>query len=127
MIERAQTTRRGGYERGVPPGEIEALPIADASDVVISNCVINLVPDSEVFREIAGPESPVADYMSDMVLERLPRLGGSRLRAVACVSGAVLREPPAPDHGGRAGGGILEERDASDFFMDERPPGKSGW
>lgn len=35
-------------------GEIEKLPIADASvDVVISNCVINLSPDkSAVFREI---------------------------------------------------------------------------
>src|SRR5690606_38948779 len=36
-------------------GEIEHLPVADASvDVVISNCVINLSPDKpQVFREIA--------------------------------------------------------------------------
>ena len=34
-------------------GEIEHLPIADnTADVVISNCVINLVPDKEqVYRE----------------------------------------------------------------------------
>ena len=36
-------------------GEIEHLPVADASvDVVISNCVINLSPDKpQVWREIA--------------------------------------------------------------------------
>ena len=41
-------------------GEIEHLPVADASvDVVISNCVINLSPDkSQVWREIARVLKP---------------------------------------------------------------------
>lgn len=42
---------------GVPAGEIEALPVADASvDVVISNCVINLCPTRH--RSIARRSAP---------------------------------------------------------------------
>ena len=41
-------------------GEIEHLPVADASvDVVISNCVVNLSPDKpQVWREIARVLKP---------------------------------------------------------------------
>ena len=41
-------------------GEIEHLPVADASvDVIISNCVINLSPDKpQVWREIARVLKP---------------------------------------------------------------------
>ena len=41
-------------------GEIEHLPVSDASvDVVISNCVINLSPDkAQVWREIARVLKP---------------------------------------------------------------------
>jgi SAM-dependent methyltransferase len=55
-------------------GEIEHLPVADASiDVVISNCVVNLSPEKEqVWKEIA----------------RVLKLGG-----IACVSDLALREP----------------------------------
>ena len=43
-------------------GELEHLPIADnTADVVISNCVINLVPDkAQVFRECSECSSRVA-------------------------------------------------------------------
>ena len=76
-------------------GEIEHLPVADASvDVVISNCVINLSPDKpQVWREIARvlrPGGRVA--VSDMALLRpLPAEVGQLVEAlVGCVAGAVL-------------------------------------
>jgi len=76
-------------------GEIEHLPVADASvDVVISNCVINLSPDKEqVWREIARVLKPGGKAcISDLALKKpLPE---SLLRSVAalvgCVAGAVL-------------------------------------
>jgi ubiquinone/menaquinone biosynthesis C-methylase UbiE len=75
-------------------GEIEHLPVADASvDVVISNCVINLSPDkSQVWREIARvlrPGGRVA--VSDLALLRpLTRKLRESLEAlVGCVAGAV--------------------------------------
>jgi arsenite methyltransferase len=76
-------------------GEIEHLPMADASvDVVISNCVINLSSDkSQVWREIyrvLKPDGRVA--VSDLaLLKRLPRKIMESIEAlVGCVAGAVL-------------------------------------
>ena len=76
-------------------GEIEHLPLADASvDVVISNCVINLSPDkSQVWREIARvlrPGGRVA--VSDLaLLKPLPAAIVEMVEAlVGCVAGAVL-------------------------------------
>jgi ubiquinone/menaquinone biosynthesis C-methylase UbiE len=76
-------------------GEIEHLPVADASvDVVISNCVINLSPDKpQVWREIARvlrPGGRVA--VSDIALLRpLPDEVRQMVEAlVGCVAGAVL-------------------------------------
>lgn len=55
MISRARANAAKGGYRNVEfrLGEIEALPIADATaDVIISNCVINLSPDKQrVFSE----------------------------------------------------------------------------
>ncbi len=75
-------------------GEIEHLPVADASvDVVISNCVLNLSPEkAQVWREIARvlrPGGRVA--VSDMALLRpLPESVATDLRALsACIAGAV--------------------------------------
>ncbi len=57
MIVKARRNATAGNYRQVEfrLGEIEHLPLADASvDVVISNCVINLSPDKpQVFREAA--------------------------------------------------------------------------
>ncbi len=76
-------------------GEIEHLPIADASvDVVISNCVINLSPDKpQVWREIARVLKPGGRVaVSDMVLLRpLPDGVQAAVEAwVGCVAGASL-------------------------------------
>jgi ubiquinone/menaquinone biosynthesis C-methylase UbiE len=76
-------------------GEIEHLPVADASvDVVISNCVINLSPDKQqVWREIARVLKPSGKAcISDLALKKpLPeQLLKSAAALVGCVAGAVL-------------------------------------
>jgi arsenite methyltransferase len=78
-------------------GEIEHLPVADATaDVVISNCVINLSPDKErTWREIARvlrPGGRVA--VSDLALLRpLPEAVARDVEAlVGCVAGAATLE-----------------------------------
>ncbi|MCE9584503.1 MAG: arsenite methyltransferase [Planctomycetes bacterium] len=78
-------------------GEIEHLPLADASvDVVISNCVINLSPDKPaVWREIARVLKPGGHVVaSDMALLRpLPASVAQMMEAlVGCVAGAVPLE-----------------------------------
>lgn len=76
-------------------GEIEHLPVADASvDVVISNCVINLSPDKpQVWREIARVLKPGGRVaVSDMVLLKpLPEAVRSQVEAyIGCIAGASL-------------------------------------
>ena len=76
-------------------GEIEHLPVADASvDVVISNCVINLSPDKpQVWREIARVLKPGGRVVvSDLALLRPlpPAVVGMVEALVGCVAGAVL-------------------------------------
>jgi arsenite methyltransferase len=76
-------------------GEIEHLPVADASvDVVISNCVINLSPDKpQVWREIARVLKPGGRVaVSDLALLRpLPEEIRQSVQAlIGCVAGAVL-------------------------------------
>lgn len=76
-------------------GEIEHLPLADASvDVVISNCVINLSPDKpQVWREIARVLKPGGRVaVSDLaLLKPLPAAIAASVEAlVGCVAGAVL-------------------------------------
>jgi len=76
-------------------GEIEHLPVADASvDVVISNCVINLSPDKpQVWREIARVLKPGGRVsVSDLALLRpLPEAVRESVAAlVGCVAGAAL-------------------------------------
>ena len=76
-------------------GEIEHLPIADASvDVVISNCVINLSPDKrQVWREIARVLKPGGRVaVSDLaLLKPLPAGVREDIDAlVGCVAGADL-------------------------------------
>jgi SAM-dependent methyltransferase len=78
-------------------GEIESLPVADASvDVVISNCVLNLSPDKpRVWREIARVlRSGGRVAVSDLALLRpLPAsIAGDVEALIGCVAGAMLVE-----------------------------------
>ncbi len=78
-------------------GEIEHLPVADASmDVVISNCVINLSPDKpQVWQEMARVLKPGGRVsVSDIaLLKPLPEEALASVEAlVGCVAGAVLVE-----------------------------------
>jgi arsenite methyltransferase len=86
---------KGGYTNvEFRLGEIEHLPVEDASvDVIISNCVINLVPDkarafSEAFR-VLKPGGRL--HVSDIVLDG--DAPGDLLESVAayvnCVAGAI--------------------------------------
>lgn len=77
-------------------GEIEDLPVeSDSVDVIISNCVINLVPDknrafAEAFR-VLRPGGRL--HVSDIVLGNdLPAAIAASIEAyVGCVAGAVTR------------------------------------
>src|SRR5882724_5486078 len=78
-------------------GEIEHLPVADASvDVVISNCVLNLSPDKpQVWRETARVLKPGGRVaVSDLaLLKPLPEAVREMVEAlVGCIAGAVLIE-----------------------------------
>jgi AhpD family alkylhydroperoxidase len=76
-------------------GEIEHLPLADASvDVVISNCVLNLSPDKpQVWREVGRVLKPGGRVaISDLaLLKPLPEEIRQMIEAlVGCIAGAVL-------------------------------------
>jgi SAM-dependent methyltransferase len=78
-------------------GEIEHLPVSDASiDVVISNCVLNLSPDKpQVWREIARVLKPGGRVaVSDLALVRpLPESIRQDVEAlIGCIGGAVMVE-----------------------------------
>lgn len=78
-------------------GEIEDLPVADSSqDVVISNCVINLVPDKvRAFQEIYRVLRPGGHFcISDIVSTgEIPEALRKDLEAwAACLAGAVEKE-----------------------------------
>ncbi|WP_305064357.1 arsenite methyltransferase [Methanococcoides sp.] len=99
MIEKArENASNGGYTNvEFKLGDIEEIPIADASiDVVISNCVINLVPSKDkVFREIFRILKNGGRFIiSDMVLlENIPdKIKESAGAYIGCISGAILKK-----------------------------------
>ncbi len=98
MIAQARANAsKGGYSNvEFRLGDIEDLPVEDGSiDLVISNCVLNLVPDkAKAFREIVRVLKPGGRLaVSDIVLDGpLPeRLRTSEEAYCSCVSGALQR------------------------------------
>ncbi len=96
MIEKAkQNQAKLGYQNvEFRLGEIENLPLtANEVDVIVSNCVLNLVPDkAKSFREMYRVLKPGGHFcVSDIVLNgELP----AKLKSVAemyagCISGAI--------------------------------------
>jgi len=99
MIARA---RRNARDVGIANvefrlGEIEHLPVEDASvDAIISNCVVNLVPDKQqVFNEAFRVLRPGGRLsVSDIVLlGELPvQIRESVEAYVACLAGAIMKD-----------------------------------
>jgi SAM-dependent methyltransferase len=78
-------------------GDIERMPItANVADVIVSNCVLNLVPDKNaVFKEIFRVLKPGGHFcISDVVLSgELPQaLRHDAEMYAGCVSGAIQKE-----------------------------------
>jgi ubiquinone/menaquinone biosynthesis C-methylase UbiE len=99
MVEKARDNARSNGYKNVEfrLGEIENLPVADNQvGVVISNCVINLVPDkARAFSEAYRTLKPGGRILvSDIVLENeLPEYIKTSVSAyVGCLSGASLKE-----------------------------------
>ncbi|MCB0832455.1 MAG: arsenite methyltransferase [Bacteroidetes bacterium] len=95
MIARAkQNAAKLGYENiEFRLGEIEAMPVADGeADVVVSNCVLNLVPEKKkAFEEMHRVLKPGGHFcVSDIVLEgNLPKaVEEAAVLYAGCVSGA---------------------------------------
>lgn len=99
MIVRArQNAQTSGFDNvSFILGDIESIPLEDQSvDVIVSNCVLNLVPDKrKVFTEMHRVLRPGGHFsISDIVLSgELPAsiLDAAMLYA-GCVSGAIQKE-----------------------------------
>ena len=99
MIEKAKVNaKKYGYKNvEFRLGDIEKLPVDNNSiDVVISNCVVNLVPDkSKVFKEVYRVlKKGGRMYISDIVL--LKNLSDEQKNddelIAGCVGGAMLKD-----------------------------------
>jgi SAM-dependent methyltransferase len=91
---RANAARIGAANVEFRLGELEHLPVADnTADVILSNCVINLVPDKEqVFREAyralkSGGRLAISDVVNIAPLS--PDLSGDADLICGCVVGAA--------------------------------------
>ncbi len=78
-------------------GDIEHMPVtSNTADVVVSNCVLNLVPNKDkVFKEIFRVLKPGGHFsISDVVLSgKLPeQLKNAAEMYAGCVSGAIQKE-----------------------------------
>jgi arsenite methyltransferase len=99
MIEkaRANAEKLGFNNVEFRQGDIEKMPVTSSvADVIVSNCVLNLVPNKDgVFREIFRVLKPGGHFsISDVVLEgELPeRLRNAAELYAGCVSGAVPKQ-----------------------------------
>ena len=99
MIERARHNAevRGFNNVEFRQGDIDAMPVSDAvADVVVSNCVLNLVPDKPaVFGEMFRVLKPGGHFsVSDIVLVGALPDGIQQAAELyaGCVSGAIDQE-----------------------------------
>jgi len=99
MVEKARKNAIKGNYNNVEfkLGEIENIPVKDNSiDLVMSNCVINLVPDKEkAYREIyrilkPGGRFVISDLVTEKELDESTRNNPEKL--VACVGGALTEK-----------------------------------
>lgn len=99
MISKARTNAENLGFNNVEfrQGDIENIPVSsNAADVVVSNCVLNLVPNkNNVFKEIFRVLKPGGHFsISDVVLQGdLPeKLKNAAEMYAGCVSGAIQKE-----------------------------------
>lgn len=99
MVKRAeQNAKKGNYNNvEFKLADAEDIPIEDGSiDLVMSNCVINLVPNKEkVYREIyrilkPGGRFIISDLVTERELDESVRNNPEKL--VACVGGALTEK-----------------------------------
>ena len=99
MIERARQNNevRGFNNVEFRQGDIENMPVsANTADVIVSNCVLNLVPNKDgVIKEIYRVLKPGGHFsISDIVLEGiLPKeLKEAAEMYAGCVAGAIQKQ-----------------------------------
>jgi arsenite methyltransferase len=121
-LARANAARAGAVNVEFRKGQIEDLPLPDASvDVVISNCVINLSTDkptvlAEMYRVlIPGGRIGITDVVAEDHLTHADRAAAGSY--VGCIAGALSR---AEYVDGLAAAGFT---DASVTFTHEAAPG----
>lgn len=98
MIDKARSNAatRGLNNVEFRQGDIENMPVAaDQADVVVSNCVLNLVPNKNgVFKEIYRVLKPGGHFsISDIVLEGElpPTIQQAAEMYAGCVAGAIQK------------------------------------
>ena len=121
-LARANAARAGAVNVEFRKGQIEDLPLPDASvDVVISNCVINLSTDkpavlAEIYRVlIPGGRIGITDVVAEDHLTHADRAAAGSY--AGCIAGALSR---AEYLDGLAAAGFA---DASVTFTHEAAPG----
>ncbi|WP_132055321.1 arsenite methyltransferase [Pseudocnuella soli] len=99
MIEkaRANAEKLGYHNVEFRQGDIEKMPVtANVADVIVSNCVLNLVPNKDgVIKEIYRVLKPGGHFsISDIVLEgELPRgIKEAAEMYAGCVAGAIQKQ-----------------------------------
>jgi SAM-dependent methyltransferase len=121
-LARANAAKAGAGNVEFLKGEIESLPLPDATvDVVISNCVVNLSTDkpavlAEMFRVlVAGGRIGISDVVANDHLSAADRAAAGSY--VGCIAGALSRREYLA---GLAAAGFTE---TSVTFTHEAAPG----
>jgi len=99
MIEKARSNSeaRGLNNVEFRQGDIENMPVTDnTADVIVSNCVLNLVPNKDaVFKEILRVLKPGGHFsISDIVLvgELPDQIQNAAEMYAGCVAGAIQKD-----------------------------------